>query len=293
MKDAFSKFHPIVNLLYFFAILGFTIFLRNPVCLAISIVSATLYAGYLCGEKTLRFSLRYLLPMAVLIILLNPLVNHQGLTILGYFSNGNPFTLEAIIYGIVAAGILVAVVQWFSCWNQVMTTDKLVYLFGRLFPAFSLVISMTFRFVPRYRKQFQAIAAAQKQLGRSMTRGSLISRIRTGIRILSIMLTWAMEHAVETANSMKCRGYGLPGRTTFSIYRWTIRDTVILILILALSGVVFLGAIQGRLYWTCFPTFMQTEWNGYIVGIYSIYGVLSLLPMMINGKEEWKWNSFA
>lgn len=293
MKDVFSRFHPIVNLLYLMLMLGFTMFLQQPVCLGISILSAMLYGGYLCGKRMLRFFVCYLLPTSIMILLVNPLVNHRGITILGHFPNGNPFTLESILYGMVAAAILAGTIQWFFCLHQIMTTDKLVYLFGRMFPSLSLVIAMTLRFVPRYQRQFKAVSEAQRQLGRGRTEKKWILKMRNGIRILSIMLTWAMEHAVETAASMKCRGYGLPGRTAYSLYRWQGTDTGLLILILLLGGFIGAGIIQGSFAWTCFPRVVYAEVNGYTIWYYIAYGILAFLPMLINGKEEWKWKSFG
>ncbi len=290
MKDAFSDYHPMIILIYFLSVLGFTMFLHHPVCLGIAVLSATVYSICLCGRRGAGFSIRYLLPMAGMILLINPLINHQGLTILGYFPNGNPFTLEAILYGFMAAGILIALIQWFSCWNQIMTTDKLVYLFGRVMPAFSLVISMTLRFVPRYRQHFKKVMDAQRQLGTDQGRTGLYTRIRTGIRVLSGTLTWAIEHAVETGDSMKSRGYGLPGRTAFSLYRWTRRDTIILAVILLLSGVVIAGILQGRLYWTCFPTIRGADTDLFTISIYISYGILSLLPILLHGREALRWN---
>lgn len=52
----------------------------------------------------------------------------------------------------------------------------------------------------------------------------LIKRAKHGIKIMSILVTWALENAIDTADSMKDRGYGLPGRTAFSIYRFDRRD---------------------------------------------------------------------
>lgn len=43
-----------------------------------------------------------------------------------------PLTLESIAYGCAAAVMLVAVLFWFSCYNEVMTSDKFMYLFGRI-----------------------------------------------------------------------------------------------------------------------------------------------------------------
>ncbi len=42
------------------------------------------------------------------------------------------------------------------------------------------------------------------------------------------MITWSLENAIETADSMRSRGYGLPGRSAFSIYRMDSRDKLAL-----------------------------------------------------------------
>lgn len=289
MKDAFSNYHPIVNLTYFLMVLGCASFLRHPVCLGIALVSSTIYASVLTGKENLIRIIKGMLPMSVMIIIINPLVNHQGVTILGYFRSGNPFTLEACIYGFAAAAIIWSLVQWFVCWNRIMTTEKLIYLFGRLMPALSLVVSMSLRFVPRYQRQLHKIMDAQKQLGKFGKGAGVISRLKLSIRVLSIMTTWAIEHAVETAQSMKGRGYGLPGRTAFSIYRWQARDTRLFIFELVLGVSVLIGGIRGSFQWSWMPIMSNlhiTVENGLIFGSYLL---LTLLPAGLNGKEEMEW----
>lgn len=289
MKDAFSNYHPIVNLTYFLMVLGCASLLRHPVCLGIALVSSTIYASVLTGKENLIRIIKGMLPMSVMIIIINPLVNHQGVTILGYFRSGNPFTLEACIYGFATAAIIWSLVQWFVCWNRIMTTEKLIYLFGRLMPALSLVVSMSLRFVPRYQRQLHKIMDAQKQLGKFGKGAGVISRLKLSIRVLSIMTTWAIEHAVETAQSMKGRGYGLPGRTAFSIYRWQARDTRLFIFELVLGVSVLIGGIRGSFQWSWMPIMSSlhiTVENGLIFGSYLL---LTLLPAGLNGKEEMEW----
>lgn len=164
------------------------------------------------------FNLKYMLPMLCFTALINPAFNHEGVTILIYLENGNPLTLESIVYGIAAATMLIAVMCWFSCYHVVMTSDKFVYLFGRIIPSLSLILSMVLRFVPRFKTQIHIVSSAQRCIGRDVSNGSVLTRIKQGIKILSIMVTWMMENAIETADSMKSRGYGLHGRTAFSIY---------------------------------------------------------------------------
>ena len=143
MGDAFSRYHPLVNFLFFALVLAYSMVLMHPVCLAVSLLGALLYAGQLEGRRALARHLRVALPVLLLAALVNPAFNHAGVTILIYLPSGNPLTLESILYGLAAGAMLCAVVLWFVCFNRVITSDKFVYLFGRVIPALSLVLSMT------------------------------------------------------------------------------------------------------------------------------------------------------
>ncbi len=77
-------------------------------------------------------------------------------------SSGNWITLESLVYGIVLGAVMFVVIQWFSCYNEIMTTDKFIYLFGKLIPALSLILSMALRFVPRFLGQLKLIRNGQK-----------------------------------------------------------------------------------------------------------------------------------
>ena len=254
-RDVFSSYHPAVNFLYFGLVLFFTMCFLHPACLLLSLAAALRYAVCLNGRRAVRRSLRYLLPAALLAALINPAFNHQGTTILTYLPSGNPLTLESIVYGLAAAALLSAVVTWFSCYTAVMTSDKFVYLFGRVIPALSLVLSMALRFVPRFQVQARAVSQAKRCVGRDVSDGSLLQRLRNGVTILSILLTWCLENALETADSMKSRGYGLPGRTAFSIYRLDDRDQAALWWLGALGGYILSMWGAGGFACRYFPTF--------------------------------------
>ncbi|MDR3209006.1 MAG: energy-coupling factor transporter transmembrane protein EcfT [Oscillospiraceae bacterium] len=261
----------------------------HPVCLLISFVCAFAYSVYLNGKRALRFGLAFMLPMLIIAALVNPAFNHQGGTILTYLPSGNPLTLESVLYGVAAALMLVAVVSWFSCFNAVMTSDKFVDLFGRVIPALSLILSMSLRFVPRFTAQLKVISNAQRCIGRDVSNGSVLQRARHGIRIVSILVTWALENAIETADSMKGRGYGLPGRTAFSIYRFDRRDACALAAILALGAYIVAGSAAGGLYFRYFPT-VRGIWGGaYAVSLFAAYFALGALPLIINLKEDYAW----
>ncbi|MDR0446001.1 MAG: energy-coupling factor transporter transmembrane protein EcfT [Oscillospiraceae bacterium] len=293
-RDTFSGYHPIVNFAYFVLVIAFSTLFTNPVCLFSSLVCAFTYSVYLNGGKALRFNLLYLLPMLIFAALLNPAFNHQGATILTYLPSGNPLTLESIAYGAAAAAILVTVVLWFSCFNEVITSDKIVYLFGRVIPALSLVLSMSLRFVPRFRAQLKVISNAQRCVGRDASNGNILRRARHGIRILSIMVTWALENAIETADSMKSRGYGLPGRTAFSIYRFDKRDALALAYILLCGAAIIIGSAAGAFYFRYFPTIKGAELlSPPRIAMQLVYFALGATPVILNVKEDRKWKAIA
>lgn len=288
-RDTFSGFHPIINFLYFGFVFVFTMCLMNPACLAVSLVSALTYAIYLNGRKAVRFSLIYMLPMMLMAALINPAFNHEGGTILTYLPSGNPLTLESILYGVAAAAMLAAVITWFSCYTAVMTSDKFVYLFGRIIPALSLVLSMTLRFVPKFKAQFNLVSEAQRCVGRDVTDGSILQRLRNGITILSILLTWCLENAIETADSMKSRGYGSPGRTAFSIYRYSERDRYALLWLLFCGFYIISGWLAGELSFRYFPTVRGVAAGPFPASFKICYLMLCLTPVILNVREDRKW----
>ncbi len=289
MKNLFGGYHPTINFLYFTLVLLCSMFFMHPVCLAISLVCAFIYSIKLNGRNALRFNLLYMLPMLLVAALMNPAFNHEGVTILTYLSSGNPLTLESIIYGIAAATMIVTVICWFSCYNAVMTSDKFIYLFGRVIPSLSLILSMVLRFVPKFKAQIKVVSNSQKCIGRDVSNGSILQRAKNGIKILSIMVTWALENAIDTADSMKSCGYGLPGRTAFSVFRFDSRDKKALCVIGFMGIYVLTGAFTGGFYWRYFPSMKGVAATPYSVSAFAAYFSLCISPVIMEFWEDRKW----
>ena len=244
MRSGFARLHPLVDLTFFVLVLAFAMFLSHPAVQLAGLVCAALFA-LRCTGRGFGRRMAMLLPLMLLAAVVNPLVSHQGVTVLFRFPSGNACTLESVLYGISAAVRLGTAVLWFMGWNAVMTSDKFVYLFGRILPSLSLTLSMGLRFVPRLLRRTREVAQAQK-LARPAERGWLAGIRRAG-RVVSIVVTWALENALDTADSMKSRGYGLPKRTAFSLFRFTLRDGICLGVLAALGGIVLAGSLTGGL----------------------------------------------
>ena len=284
----FSLLHPLVCAAYFAAVLGFSMVLMHPACLLISLVSGTVCMAAANRGKP-GGSWYFFIPLALGTALLNPLFNHEGVTILGYLPDGNPLTLESIAYGAAAAVMLAAVLCHFSVFHRVMTGEKWMYLFGRLAPSLSLVLSMTLRFVPRFRVQLKEVLDAQRGVGRGISDGSLLRRLRGVISVVSVMMTWSLENAAETADSMKSRGYGAPGRTSYTGFRFTRRDAASLALLCVLTGYVLIGGITGGLYFRYFPSMRGAALSPYGCSVLAAYLALCLFPVGFEGKEALRW----
>lgn len=289
MRNAFSDCHPVVNFTYFALVILLGMLVMHPVCMVISLISALAYSIYLKGRKAMGFAVRYMLPMAIIAAVINPAFSHEGVTILTYLRSGNPLTLESIIYGIAAAVMLVTVIFWFSCYNEIMTSDKFIYLFGRVIPALSLIFSMVLRFVPKFKAQIAVVSQAQRCVGRDVSNGSILQRARHGIRILSIMVTWSLENAIETADSMKSRGYGLPGRTAFSIFSWGTRDKIVIGVVGGCGLWVILGVWLKGIKWRYFPSLKGAPFGGFQLTVFLAYGALCLTPLILDIWEDRKW----
>ena len=76
--DAFGGFHPAVNLCFFAAAIGLTMFLMHPVFLVISMVCAIGYLIRLQGGRGVLRQVGYLLPVLLFMAALTSLFNQDG-----------------------------------------------------------------------------------------------------------------------------------------------------------------------------------------------------------------------
>ena len=288
-NNAFSGFHPAVNLAFFLAALGMTMFIQQPVYLLISLTSSCIYLVYLQGGRGALRQAGYLLPVMLLMALLNPLFNHEGLTILWYLPNDNPITLEAVCFGLASAVMLGASIIWFNCCNTVFTSDKIIYLFGRIIPSLSLLISMTLRFVPRFKNYLQDTLQIQRAMHKPE---NTKQKLQQALSAFSATVSWAMEQSIVSADSMKSRGYGTQGRTAFSIYHFEKRDGLFLCLLALLLTGALLPCLTGHTAWNYYPSL-----SGRLLGpaqllSYLCCGGIYNLPLIIDLMEDRKWNAF-
>ena len=278
----FSKLHPFVELLFFLLVMLFAMFVSHPIVQLAGLLFAALTALACAGGKKFARQLLLVAPLMLFTAILNPLITHQGVTILFYFPSGNACTLESVLYGVFAAVRLATVLLWFTSWNAILTSDKLVFLFGRIIPALSLTLSMGLRLIPRLLRRVREVSEAQKCLSPD-SKG-----LRHAGRVISIVITWSLENALDTADSMKSRGYGLPKRTAFSLYRFTPRDGFALAFLIVPGACVLTAALGGVLSWQFYPV-MQGSAGGWTLLSAAAFVLLAAFPLIFEAKEALQW----
>lgn len=273
--DEFEIYHPIVNLIYFASVIVLCMVNLHPYVQFMGLAGSFSYLLYLRGRsafKPLLFSFITAMGAAAF----NILFNHRGATILAYFRNGNPLTLESVTHGFALGSSLACILLWFACFNVVFTSDRLICLTGRISPTLSVLITITLRFVPLYLSRLRR-AATDRRLFYG-------SGLRCGLKTIETVSVQVLESAIETADVMRGRGLGLKGRTAFSPFKFRLRDVIALAFIVLLAVLAFLLAPKAEYL----PVY--TSENIAPTGAFTA-AVLVLLPTGLNliyGEIKWR-----
>lgn len=283
---SFEGGNPIALFVYFAAVTTITMFAYNPAMVLLSLAGAVSF--WLMGDK--RGGLRLNLACVVSVVgigLVNPLFSHNGETVL-FVLNRNPVTLESVLYG-ASFGLTVATVMyWMRLFTLVFTTDKLLYVFGSVSPKAALLLSMAFRFVPLFIKQTKDTVRAQRAVGLYAT-DSVPKKIASSLRVFSIVVTWALENGITTADSMSARGYGTGRRSVYSNYSFSIGELVFMLVTVILSVLTFTGMGLDRVQFSFYPTLSIPKSDALGAVTYFAFGALCIMPAIIKVREEIKW----
>ncbi len=285
----FILMHPVVTASYYAIVIGILMFSNSPLFLISAIAMGMCYDMLIKGRRSLRNNLFIILFMSFLTVLINALFTHNGSTVLFYLGN-NRVTLEAACYGLAMALMLSGVVIWFSSFNVVMTSEKLIYIFGRFAPVLGLTLSMIFRFVPLLRTRFELIGEGQKALYAGDEKG-FIGKIRQFGKEVSILVSWSLESSIESADSMAARGYGLKGRTSYNLFKIRTADIMTLLLSMLLGGVTITSYAAGvnKLYYYPVIRVVESSPKWLELAGYVSFIALLAMPLAIDLIGELRW----
>ena len=104
-----------------------------------------------------------------------------------------------------------------------------------------LMLSMSLRFVPTLMDDTIRIMNAQKARGVDFGEGNVIQKVKAMIPILIPLFATSLKRADSLATAMEARGYqGGNGRSQYRQLNWMNKDSVALLLVCVLGGILFL-----------------------------------------------------
>ncbi len=297
--SAIEELHPLVPALYFAGALGFAMAAFQPVFLGLALLLGITYNAYLRGWREVLSSLKWQVPLALIIILINPIVGSQGRTVL-FEIFGRKVALEKLLYGVCMGELLVATLAWFSCAARVMTAEKVTLLTGRVAPVVGTTLTMSTRLVPVFVRRTACIdevirantAAVAGKTAKADAAKGWLARLKASVqdvsRRISVLMGWGMEDSLETADSMLCRGWGSGARhTTYRKYRFTAMDACALAVAIALFAVACVGCVKVCGPFNFYP--VMGPWAGDVWWAYVAYGVYLALPLIFEGGAKLLW----
>ena len=164
---------------------------------------------------------------------------------------------------------------------KIVSSDKVIYLLGRIWPRLSLFVSILLRFVPQIVVRFSRVNKAQTSIGRGVGQGNIFAKIRNAVRVTSIVITWTLENFVDSGLSMKSRGFTLKGRSAYSLYRFDNRDRSVVITMFFCLTVIAMAIMLDQTKMLINPQIILYPITALSWLFYGVYIFYCLLPMLL------------
>lgn len=275
--DRFAGYNPKVTFLFFLMIFILNVLIFNPIMLLISLCGALAYKFKLKGKRAFKF-IGVILPLILAVALFNFLFSHFGGTVLFSFGETH-FTAESLFYGFAQGTMLSGVVAWFSNYAEVLTAERFLAVFGKLMPNTALVFSMVLSFFPRLKKNAEEISQSRYLIDADK------SKLKKSVGVMSALFTLTLEESVQTADSMRARGFGR-GRSVYSRYKFRLTDGALTLICIILFSAVLYFRVTGETQFL-FDPYIETAGAGFFV--YAVFFLLAFMPCIVDLTEDIRW----
>ena len=142
-----TSIHPAVYLLYYFIMVLFAFIFSDPYFVVTFLVLILILIALQGVSSELKNIMKLFIPLSILIMILNPLLNRTGAHKIYLWSNFF-ITYEAIAYGVLMSLALLIVILVFSSYNRSVSYQEMLYIFSKKLPIISMIIVMALRFIP-------------------------------------------------------------------------------------------------------------------------------------------------
>jgi energy-coupling factor transport system permease protein len=248
----------------------------HPAVIAAAGVAA-LGAGALAGVgRDLLRTLMISLPIAVLAAVVNPLVAHQGLTVIARLGEAPVLgrldvTLEATVYGALTGLRLIVLVLAGALYTVAVDPDEILRLVRRVSFRSALTATLATRLVPVLARDARRVADAQRcRPGPPPSRVALLRAVAGG----------ALDRAVDVAAALETRGYGAARRAPRGAGRpWSRHDLGFAAASAAIVALGVIGRLTGVASFEAYPVLRAASGPGLVVLIAALV-LVAWLPFL-------------
>ena len=324
-----TSIHPGVYLLYYFIMVLFAFIFSDPYFVVTFLVLLLVLIALQGVSHELKNIMRLFIPLSILIMILNPLLNRTGAHKI-YLWSGFFITYEAIAYGILMSLALLIVILVFSSYNRSVSYQEMLYIFSKKLPIISMIIVMALRFIPLINSRAIEVQKLNnlKNNGIEMEMDSdesndsealdldefnsnintdydskLVNKLKSNKRvaaiikeaktlgkIMGITVSWSLEESMFTAKSMKARGYNATERTSYLSYKFSNADFAFIALIIITLGIIIVGLLHGVGMINIYPS-IDFKFSNLPFNIYYLAFIVFLLPLIyLEIKERILWH---
>ena len=271
--------------------------------------------------------MKLFIPLSILIMILNPLLNRTGAHKIYLWQNFF-ITYEAIAYGILMSLALLIVILVFSSYNRSVSYQEMLYIFSKKLPIISMIIVMALRFIPLINSRAIEVQKLNNlknngvefdnedcddsnkmdldefnsnintdynskfinRLKSNKRIAAIIKEAKTLGKIMGITVSWSLEESMFTAKSMKARGYNATERTSYLSYKFGNADYAFLAIIIATVAIIIVGLLKGVGMINIYPS-IDFSFSNLPFNIYYLAFIVFLLPLIyLELKERLLWH---
>lgn len=232
--------HPLSLTLLTLALVGLAFVMNHPLLLLAILVA--IYFDIMAADlqKEAAAYMYIGIMMSILIILINLIFNHHGQTVLLALNlpGGGQmnFTLEVLAFSVAMSLRLLIMLAAFCLFTYLVDPDHIIKSLARRGGNVALALAITLRLLPVMIKKVTTIKEIQSCRGVDWEAPGFISRVRQSVPLLATLLSESLEDAMQMAQSLHTRGFGVGPREVYQTVYWTHQDTIFTLVMLAGLG---------------------------------------------------------
>ena len=211
---------------------------EHPLVLGVLLAAVLAAAAAARVGRAVLGVLKWGVPFALVIAIVNPIVSRDGVTVL--LRGGEvpalgqlDITLEAMVYGLVIGLRALVLIAIFALHSAAVDPDDLLRAFRRVSFRTALSAALATRMVPVLSRDARRMAEAQRALPTPAAGRATLLRAVAGS---------AMDRAVDMAATLELRGYGGAQRPARRRRPWSRHDLAFVVSAVVLVAIAVAGA---------------------------------------------------